>query len=243
MTCNTSLTMGHGYIIVVVDYFTKWAKAMPTYDSEGKIAAQFLFNHVITWFGVWQDIITNHFSHFWNYMMIDLTTQLGLHHDNSTPYHSQVNDQVQAIHKGLIIILQHTIGMHKQNWHLMLFLAPWAYWTATKETTGFTPFQLVYGLEATLPIECQICSLKLVFELLPRTSMEKERLLYLERLDETRHIFALVIKAQKKQVKAQYDKTITPRVFLKVTWSCYMIKSMINWELGIQTNVPWVLHF
>ena len=60
-----------------------------------------------------------------------------------------------------------------------------------KNATGFTPFQLVYGLEATLPIECEIPSLKLAVELLPNTSSEEERLLYLERLDETHRLATL----------------------------------------------------
>jgi hypothetical protein len=54
-----------------------------------------------------------------------------------------------------------------------------------KSATGFTPFQLVYGLEVVLPIECEIPSLKLVIQLLPNTSAEEERLLYLTQLDET----------------------------------------------------------
>jgi hypothetical protein len=49
---------------------------------------------------------------------------------------------------------------------------------------GFSPFQLVYGLEAALPIECQIPSLKLEIHLLPDTSPLEERLLYLEQLNE-----------------------------------------------------------
>ena len=79
----------------------------------------------------------------------------------------------------------------------MLFSALWEYRTSTKSVAGFTPFQLVYGLEATLPIECEIPFLKLAVELLPNTSPEEEGLLYLERLDETCHFVALVIEAQK----------------------------------------------
>ena len=64
-----------------------------------------------------------------------------------------------------------------------------------KDATGFTPFQLVYELEATLPIECEIPSLKLAVELLPNTTLVEERLLYLERLDETYWLASLAIEA------------------------------------------------
>ena len=140
MTCNPCSTGGHGYIIVVMDYFTKWAEAMPTYSIDSKTMAQFLFNHVISRFGIPQAIVTDHGSHFRDYMMVELKSVLGLCHDGSTPYYPQGNDQVKAVNKVLVTILQHTIGMHKSNWHLMLFSALWAYRTSTKDTIGFTPF-------------------------------------------------------------------------------------------------------
>jgi len=77
----------------------------------------------------------------------------------------------------------------------MMFLNLWAYQTSTKTTTGFTPFHLVYGLEVTVPIECEIPSLKIAIELLPDTSPKEEHLLYLKRLDETHRIAAMVIEA------------------------------------------------
>jgi hypothetical protein len=64
-----------------------------------------------------------------------------------------------------------------------------------------------------LPIECEIPSLKLAVELLPKTSAEEERLLYLMQLDEIRHDATLVIEAQKKRVKAQCEKHVKLRVF------------------------------
>ena len=84
-----------------------------------------------------------------------------------------------------------------------------------KNTTGFTPSQLAYGLKATLLIECEIPSLKLVFELLSNTSLKEERLLYLERLNETHHFATLIIEAQKKQVKAHFDQSVSPRSFIE----------------------------
>jgi hypothetical protein len=76
----------------------------------------------------------------------------------------------------------------------MLFSALWAYWTSMKSATGFTPFQLVYGIEAILPIECEIPSLKLSIELLPNTSTKEEHLLYIMQLDEIRRDATLVIE-------------------------------------------------
>ena len=59
----------------------------------------------------------------------------------------------------------------------------------------------MYGLEAVLPIQCEISSLKLTVDLLPETSEEEARFLELIQLDETRRDIYLVIEAHKKQVK------------------------------------------
>ena len=70
-------------------------------------------------------------------------------------------------------------------------------------------------MEETLLVECEIPSLKLAVELLPDTSPEEECLLYLEWLDETRRLAALVLEAQKKRVKAHFDQFVSPRSFVE----------------------------
>ena len=86
MHCKPTSASGHNYIIVAIEYFTKWAEAMPTYVEDGKTAALFLFNHIIARFGVSQSIVTDHGSHFHNQMMEELSAKLGFCHENSTPY-------------------------------------------------------------------------------------------------------------------------------------------------------------
>ena len=83
----------------------------------------------------------------------------------------------------------------------MLYPARWAYRMSVKTTTGFTPFQLTYGLESIFPIECEIPSLKLAVELLPDTSSLEERLLHLEHLDEQHEDATIMNEAHKKWVK------------------------------------------
>eukprot|EP00253_Pinus_taeda_P003277 PITA_03277 len=99
-----------------------------------------------------------------------------------------------------------------------------------EDATGFTPFQLVHGLEATVPIECEIPSLKLAVELLPNTTLVEERLLYLEGLDKTRRLASLAIEAQKKRVKTHFDHTVHPHSFIK--GDLVLIYDQANDKLG-----------
>ena len=101
---------------------------------------------------------------------------------------------------------------NKSNWHIMLFPTLWAYLTSVKTTNGFIPFQLVYGLDAIFPIECEIPSLKLAVQLLPETSTLEERLVELEQLDETHRDAATINKAHRNCVKFHYDKSTHPRI-------------------------------
>ena len=96
----------HAYIILAVDYFTKWAEVMPTFSADEKTAATFIFDHIIARFGVPQAIITDHGSHFRNIMMTELTDQLGLCHDSSTPYYPQANGIIEAINQFLVTMIK-----------------------------------------------------------------------------------------------------------------------------------------
>eukprot|EP00253_Pinus_taeda_P001821 PITA_01821 len=111
MTCNPTLAEGNGYIIVTVDYFTKWAEAMPTLNNNGEMTALFFFNHVVSRFGVPQAIVTDHGSHFDSHMMVELATKLGLSHDSSTLYYPQANGQIEAINKCEILSLKLAVDL------------------------------------------------------------------------------------------------------------------------------------
>ena len=105
MHCNPTSAGGHCYIIVAMEYFTKWVEDMPTYAEDGKTTALFLFNHVIARFGLPQSIVTDHRSHFQNQMMAELSAKLGFRHEKSTPYYPQANGQVETINKVLKTML------------------------------------------------------------------------------------------------------------------------------------------
>ena len=86
-TCHPPLAQGHRYIIIVVDYFTKWAEAMPTYLNDGKTTTLFTFSHIISKFIIPKKLVTDHGSHFQNAMMTELFAQLGIRQEHYSPYY------------------------------------------------------------------------------------------------------------------------------------------------------------
>ena len=108
---------------------------------------------------------------------------LGFRQDQSSSYYPQANGQIEAVNGILKTMIWNLLGNHKTTWHWKLYSTLWAYRTLVKTATGFTPFQLAFGLEVVLPIECEIPSLKLAVEILPNTTVEEERLILLNQLE------------------------------------------------------------
>ena len=92
-------------------------------------------------------------EYFKNDIFIELLSWLGFSHEFSSPYYPQSNIQVEVVNKVLKTMLQRTVNKHKTNWHHMLFYMLWSYQMDVKTATGFKPFHLVHGFEASLPIE------------------------------------------------------------------------------------------
>jgi hypothetical protein len=113
MDYNLDSTRGNQHIIVVVDYFTKLDEAMPTIKLDGNTAIFFVFNQIISRFGIQKDIFTDNGSHLQNEMMTYLASKLGFTHDHCSPYYCQENGQVEAVNKYLKTILQKLVSQSK----------------------------------------------------------------------------------------------------------------------------------
>ena len=64
MDCNPTLAGGNRHVIVAVDYFMKWAEAMPIVKYDGETAAHFVFNQIITRFSIPKELVTDHGRQF-----------------------------------------------------------------------------------------------------------------------------------------------------------------------------------
>ncbi|XP_060201150.1 uncharacterized protein LOC132629778 [Lycium barbarum] len=154
---------GHRFILVAIDYFTKWVEASSHKSVTKKVVADFVRSNIICRFGVPESIITDNGANLNSGLMQEICDTFKITHRNSTPYRPQMNGAVEAANKNIKRILRKMIDNYK-HWHEKLPLALLGYRTTVRTSTGATPYLLVYGTEAVLPAEVEIPSLRIIQE-------------------------------------------------------------------------------
>jgi hypothetical protein len=144
---------GHQFILVATDYFTKWTEAVPLRNMTHREVISFMQEHIIYQFGVPQTLTTDQGPSFMSHQFREFVESMKIKLLNSSPYYAQANGQAEASNKGLIKIIKKRIKDNPRKWHEKLSEAVWAHRTSRHEATKVTPFELVYGLEAVLPVE------------------------------------------------------------------------------------------
>jgi hypothetical protein len=140
------------YIITATDYTTKWVEARALKDNTAKSTAKFLFEEIITKFGCPLEFVSDQRSHFINDTIKILTQEFMILHRKLTTYYPQANGQAESTNNMIKVALTKMVNVNRTYWDTKLHAALWAYRTAYKVTTKHTPFSLVFGTEALLPM-------------------------------------------------------------------------------------------
>ncbi|GJV58344.1 reverse transcriptase domain-containing protein [Tanacetum coccineum] len=204
---------GNKYILVAVDYLSKWveAKALPTNDA--RVVVKFL-KSLFARFGTPRAIISDRGTHFCNDKFAKVMSKYGVTHHLSTAYHPQTSGQVEVSNRGLKRILERTVGENRASWSDRLDDALWAFRTAYKTPIGCTPYKLVYGKPCHLPIELEhraYWALKHAnFDLKTAGDHRKLQLNELNELRDQAYENSLIYKERTKKL---HDSKIKNRIF------------------------------
>ncbi|MCO5576439.1 hypothetical protein L7F22_030249 [Adiantum nelumboides] len=172
---------GKSYILTAVDYLSRWAKAIAVKQITAKNVAKFVYDEICCKFGMPLELLSDKGPGFRAKLLNFLCAKMKIRHQHTTPYYPQCNGLNERFHGELVQILSKVTEHQGKNWGLELLSALWAYRTSVKTGTGFTPFHLVYGKEALLPVEVELPTVKMLEKLLGQSSDAfKERLLQLQ---------------------------------------------------------------
>lgn len=136
---------GHRYIIVAIDYYSKWVEARALMVANSLEVTNFFLEEVIARHSVPKVIISDNGTPFANSTLASLCSTFHITHRFISPYHASGNGLVERFNRTLGVAMRMLSVDHKPDWHLYLPLLLFSYRTIIQASTRYSPFKLLYG--------------------------------------------------------------------------------------------------
>ncbi|XP_060179392.1 uncharacterized protein LOC132609432 [Lycium barbarum] len=204
---------GHRFILVAIDYFTKWVEAATLKSVTKKAVVDFVHSNIICRFGIPRTMISDNAANLNSHLMREVCQQFKITHRNSTPYRPKANGAVEAANKNIKKILRKMVQCSRQ-WHAKLPFALLGYRTTVRTSVGATPYLLVYGTEAVIPAEVEIPSLRIIEEAgIDDNEWVKTRLEQLSLIDEKRLTLVCHGQLYQRRIARAHNKKVRHKHF------------------------------
>lgn len=135
---------GHHYILVICDYSTRYPEAFPLRDITAKQIAYALLQ-LFSRVGIPSEVLTDQSTNFLSSTLRQVYRLLGIKGIRTTPYHPQTDGLVERYNRTLKSMLKKFISSNAKDWDKWLPYLLFAYREVPQASTGFSPFELLYG--------------------------------------------------------------------------------------------------
>ena len=201
------------YILTMIDYATRWVEAVPLRNITAPIIAE-EFLKIFSRIGIPSVILSDGGPQFVADLMEKVLLLLGIKHSVATPYHPQTNGLCEKVNGTIKSLLTKIAHFNHSNWDRLLPCVLFAYRESPQETTGYAPFELVYGSLPRGPMA-------LVKDLWLQPNLELETISTYQyvidlkqRINEGCKIASLKTKKQSEKSKKLYDRKAKQRTLV-----------------------------
>ncbi|GFW04467.1 hypothetical protein TNCV_878361 [Trichonephila clavipes] len=199
---------GNKYLLVVMDYFTKWPEVYPIPDQEAPTVAEAIVQHWISRYGVPLQLHSDQGRNFVSAVLKGVCELLGIDKTKTTPLHPQSDGMVERFNRIILNNLSLMVSKNQQDWDQKVPLFLLAYRSAVHETTGYSPSQMLFGQDLRLPCD-------LLFGRPPDTPSSPEE--YVQnlqaRFEDVHNLARERINLRTEKIKTRYDTKATGHQF------------------------------
>ena len=143
-------------VLVITDHFTRYAFAIPTRDQTATTVAKALWEKVFIHYGFPERLHADQGRDFESRVIKELCRLLDIRKSRSSPYHPQGNGQCERFNQTLLGLLGTLEEEKKENWRSYVAPLVHAYNCTRNESTGMSPYLLMFGREPRLPIDLKL---------------------------------------------------------------------------------------
>ena len=143
---------GNSHILVLIDHHTRWVELVAMPEPTAELVAQAIFEQWISRWGVMRALLSDDGRQLTARLLRQLTDVYGIKRIFASPYNPRGNAIVESYMRSLKTSLKLCVDVFKSDWDFALQAAALAYRATPHTVTGFSPFFLVTGQEAVLPL-------------------------------------------------------------------------------------------
>lgn len=140
-------------VLVITDHFTRFAVAIPTRNQTAKTTADVLYNEFIVKYGIPTRLHSDQGANFESELIKQLCDLMGIKKSRTTPYHASGNGMTERFNRTLISMIGTLEPEKKKNWKQFIPSLVHAYNCIRHESTGYSPYSLLFGREPKLPVD------------------------------------------------------------------------------------------
>ena len=154
---------GNRYVLVAVDYLTRFAETQAVVTSDAQAVAEFFLHSIVLRHGAPQILISDRGRQFLSTLVQNFLRLCNTVHRPTTSYHPQCNGLTERLNGTLGTMLSMYVNSRHDNWDRVLPYVTFAYNTSCQASTGFSPFSLLFArepsttLDTILPIAPTFC--------------------------------------------------------------------------------------